>query len=445
MGNVPRHILGWVLCGLKENGATKMFQMTTWRLSCVLGLILLAFVAACASEDPSATVSSTATAIVSPPATVSPTATPTPTSAETDREALVTLFNATGGEGWGSNRNWLSDAPLGEWHGVATNEKDRVVRLNLSENGLSGEIPAELGALANLQELLLSGNRLSGEIPVELGNLANLLELELDGNELTGGIPPELGNLARLRGLLLGGNELSGEIPAELENLFRLSTLSLPGNLLSECISDLLYERLRNKDSASKCVAIDTNDTEALVALYNATDGPNWERNDNWGSTETVSEWWGVSTDRDGHLAKLDLSENGLSGEMPPELGNLENLKWLFLWGNELNGEIPAELGNLENLKWLTLGGNELSGEIPTELGNLENLEGLNLHDNQLSGEIPAELGNLANLRELHLDENELNGEIPTELGNLANLERLDLGLNELSGGYRQSWATSPN
>ena len=159
--------------------------------------------------------------------------------------------------------------------GVVTNEKGRVVRLDLSENGLSGEIPAELGNLANLLELLLFDNGLSGEIPVELGNLANLLTLELDGNELTGEIPPELGNLVNLKRLYLSRNELTGGIPAELDNLVRLVALGLPGNLLSECISDLLYESLNSLDSASasKCVAIDTNDTEALIALYNANGG----------------------------------------------------------------------------------------------------------------------------------------------------------------------------
>ena len=36
-----------------------------------------------------------------------------------------------------------------------------------------------------------------------------------------------------------------------------------------------------------------------------------------------------------------------MTGEIPPELGGLSNLEWLYLWGNQLTGEIPPELGDL--------------------------------------------------------------------------------------------------
>ena len=132
------------------------------------------------------------------------------TSAETDREALVALFNATGGPNWNSSDNWLSDAPLGEWYGVETDGNGRVAGLDLDDNGLSGEIPPELGSLGNLEELWLIANELSGEIPPELGSLGNLEELWLIANELSGEIPPELGSLGNLEVLALSGNELRG-------------------------------------------------------------------------------------------------------------------------------------------------------------------------------------------------------------------------------------------
>ena len=91
-------------------------------------------------------------------------------SAETDREALVALYNATNGENWRYNDNWLSDAPLGEWYGVNTNDDGRVIALdfNGNGNGLSGEIPAELGSLSNLEMLRLGGNSLGGCVPSSL-------------------------------------------------------------------------------------------------------------------------------------------------------------------------------------------------------------------------------------------------------------------------------------
>ena len=139
---------------------------------------------------------------------------------------LVRLYFATGGPHWGSNNNWLSDAPLDDWFGVDTGDDGRVVSLYLWGNGMRGEIPPELASLANLRWLELSNNGLHGEIPIELASLAHLQELSLGANQLTGEIPPELGGLSGLETLGLNSNELSGKIPPELAELSNL-TVSL--------------------------------------------------------------------------------------------------------------------------------------------------------------------------------------------------------------------------
>ena len=71
-----------------------------------------------------------------------------------------------------------------------------------------------------------------------------------------------------------------------------------------------------------------STDKAALVALYNATDGPNWENNRNWLSDRPIGEWSGVSTDADGRVTVLSLDGNQLSGSIPSELGNLANLEY---------------------------------------------------------------------------------------------------------------------
>ncbi len=132
---------------------------------------------------------------------------------------------------------------------------------------------------------------MTGEIPPELGNLANLTELALGENQLSGEIPPELDNLANLEFLDLGENQLSGEIPPELDNLANLRWLDLGQNRLGGCLSDLLRDRLYNPVSGDLnydggipvCTPEDhPGDKEALIALYNATGGPNWLFNENW-------------------------------------------------------------------------------------------------------------------------------------------------------------------
>ena len=245
-----------------------------------------------------------------------------------DRAALVALYNATGGANWTNNTNWLSNEPLSEWHRVETDEDGRVTALRLVANGLSGEIPAELENLTNLQVLSLSTNTLSGEIPAELENLTNLQILSLSANELSGKIPAELGNLTNLEGLDLLQNTLSGEIPAELGNLTNLQLLYLHSNELSGGIP------------------------AELGNLAN--------------------------------LQSLYLSENELSGEIPAELGNLANLQLLYLDSNKLSGKIPARLGNLTNLEDLFLNRNELSGPLPLTLSALSQLLVLDIRETTL-------------------------------------------------------------
>ena len=95
------------------------------------------------------------------------------------------------------------------------------------------------------------------------------------------------------------------------------------------------------------------------------------------------------------NTTNLSLQDNQLTGEIPPEIGNLTNLSHLYLQDNQLTGEIPPEIGNLINLTGLLLYDNQLTGTIPTEIGNLTNLEVLYLSDNQLTGEIPESICNL--------------------------------------------------
>ena len=182
---------------------------------------------------PMATPTSTSVPTATPTPPV-PTATSTPTPAPNrDRHALEALYNATDGSNWTNNANWLSDRPIGEWHGVTTNDEWRVTRLLLPYNNLTGTIPPELGSLSKLTELVLQINQLSGEIPPELGSLSKLTELVLQINQLSGEMPPELASLSNLTRLWLSENQLSGGMPSELGSLSNLEWLSLETNQLS--------------------------------------------------------------------------------------------------------------------------------------------------------------------------------------------------------------------
>ena len=134
------------------------------------------------------------------------------------------------------------------------------------------------------------------------------------------------------------------------------------------------------------------------------------------------------------NLTLLDLGGNQLTGSIPSELGNLTNLTTLKLYYNQLTGPIPSEIGNLTNLTTLHLYGNQLSGDFFTAIAPLTNLEYLNFYSNQFTGSIPPEIGQLTNLISLNLAVNQLTGPIPSEISNLTNLNNLYLYGNQLSG-----------
>ena len=300
-----------------------------------------------------------------------PTATPTPSP---DRAVLISLYRATDGPNWNENGNWLSDRPIGEWHGVETDGDDRVTDLLLNSNGLSGKIPSEIGDLAELRRLHFWDNELAGQVPFELGNLRNLRELVIDQNRLSGGIPPSLGDLTKLEILYLSENILEGPIPVELGNLSTLEWLYLQNNRLTGEIPPELGKLAR--------------------------------------------------------LTHLWLAANDLTGEIPPELGNLSNLQEFVLFENRFRGTVPRELGELSNLLNLRLDFNRLSGEIPPELGRLSKLTGFEILENQLTGEVPPELADLKQLRTLFLSRNPgLTGCMPDDLLDIENndFEHLDL------------------
>ena len=89
--------------------------------------------------------------------------------------------------------DWSVDSAITDWEGVTmAGTLSRVTKVLLTDENLSGTIPADLGDLSGLTHLDLSSNSLTGEIPRELGLLSNLQEVRLSGNSLTGCIPAAL-------------------------------------------------------------------------------------------------------------------------------------------------------------------------------------------------------------------------------------------------------------
>ncbi|OFO56035.1 hypothetical protein HMPREF3027_02205 [Porphyromonas sp. HMSC077F02] len=164
------------------------------------------------------------------------------------------------------------------------------------------------------------------------------------------------------------------------------------------------------------------NQREALKALYVATDGDNWIRNDNWLSDKPVTEWYGIV---------------GFDGTQIPEIDPKLSVTTLNLDNNNLVGEIPKEIGLLDDVMFLRLSGNHLHGSVPEELSSINNLFELDLSNNELGGMLPPFLfKDLPLTRVLKLNDNNFEGYL--DLDNLippkTKLSRIELQMNRLHG-----------
>ena len=221
------------------------------------------------------------------------------------------------------------------------------------------------------------------------------------------------------------GSMMSGKMTADRADL--------PGRHNMEAEQRLTAVKKVDTNSTKGDVTfVEQSDSLALVALYNSTNGPGWSSSTGW-LTGPVSTWYGVEV-FSSKVHSVDLSNNRLSGAIPPEIGNLTSLQSLDLFNNQLSGAIPPEIGSLTSLQILYLANNQLSGAIPPEIGSLTSLQDLDLGSNQLSGAIPPEMGSLTSLQFLDLSYNRLSGAIPPEMGSLTSLENLYLSSNQLSG-----------
>ena len=240
-----------------------------------------------------------------------------------------------------------------------------------------------------------------------------------------------------------------------LGNFWRAVSISLARiNLCGIFVAILFILNMPDVARGQECIGgipVNQTDSLALVALYNATGGPNWSYpvTDRTWLEGPVTSWWGVIL-FNCRVWSLSLNSMNLVGTLPNDLGNLTAVKSISINGQsgengDLHGPIPSILGTLNNLETLSLVNNNLSGEIPEELGELANLIVLSLSGNRLEGPIPLELGNATNLKGLNLSQNQLTGAIPTELGNLMNATSIQLDNNKLTGTVPQSFASLNN
>ncbi|KAL3323065.1 hypothetical protein AABB24_040260, partial [Solanum stoloniferum] len=276
-----------------------------------------------------------------------------------------------------------------------------LMELDISDTGISGELPDSIGAFSSLNIVNLRGCQFSGSIPDSIGNLTQITELDLSYNHFTGHIPSTISKLKHLTRLDLSDNAFSGEIPDVFSNLKELRSLLLFDNSFSGEIPDV-FSNLQE-------------------------------------------------------LRSLDLSHNSFSGEIPNVFSNLQELRYLYLSNCSFIGSFPASILSLTHLEYLGLSSNSLSGPLPSNPSMLQKLIFVDLSYNSLNGTIPSWVFSLPllssvslqhnrfrgladeviktnpTLKELHLSNNQLSGSFPQSLVNLTNLETLGISSNNIT------------
>lgn len=226
-----------------------------------------------------------------------------------------------------SNPGLVGKNPTG--FGVLKNLQSLV----LLENGLTGEIPPHIGNLTKLKRLVLAGNSFSGQIPDVFSGLTELLILDLSRNSLSGPLPSTLGSLTALLKLDVSNNHLEGNLPKEFAYLKNVTLMDLTNNRFSGGLVLSIQEM---------------HSLEEMALSHNPIGGSirdlKWENLQN--------------------LTILELSNMGLTGEIPESISELKRLRFLGLSNNNLTGNISPKLATLPCLSALYVSGNNLTGDL---------------------------------------------------------------------------------
>ena len=272
--------------------------------------------------------------------------------------------------------------------------------------GLSGKIPHDIGNLTELQVLSLGGNKLHGVIPKSIAKLKKLWFLDLDTARYLQGGFENLMNLSSLQYMHLSLSGLNGTLPKEFGSYFpAMIECLLPGNDFSGNIppsfgkmKNLLHLNLAYNDFSGKIpksigaipkLKIADFRENKLTSLEEGTQfksqllkvlilSGNKKLNVSFGTLiEAVEPVYQT-------LLILNVSECHIHGVITDKLWNFQSLISVDLSNNKLSGKLPPPPNNTVTMSLLHLdvSGNNISGQIPEQFAMLLALEVLDVSNN---------------------------------------------------------------
>ncbi|OWM85811.1 hypothetical protein CDL15_Pgr012061 [Punica granatum] len=302
----------------------------------------------------------------------------------------------------------MISGPIPEWFGRV--RSNTLIRLDLSSNNFTGEIPSSICQLSSMTYMFLSNNRLNGAIPGCLGNLSNISSLDLSHNLLQGPLPRSLANCTSLWSFSVGYNGIHDTFPHWLLNATQ---------------SSLYYADLQSNEFHGVINEISLPPQLVYLILSN----------------NHFSGQLRISFFQNSLVGFIDIANNDFDGPLPIPPPSL----WYFsIANNKFSGEISHHLCDATLLDMVNLSNNSLNGSIPHCFINL-NASALDLRTNKLVGHIPDIFAPENKLRTIRLSQNRFGGALPQSLANCKNLEVLDVSENELEGRFPYWLDTLPN
>lgn len=330
-------------------------------------------------------------------------------SAYTDYQDVAAL-NSLKNQWEKTPSTWKGSDPCGDrWDGIGCTNS-RVTSVMLSSVGLKGRLTGDIQSLVELEALDLSYNKgLTGSIPASIGNMRKLKNLILLGCGFFGPIPREIGLLSSLVFLSLNSNKFSGEIPPEMGNLKNLYWLDLADNALGGTIP------------------VSSGSTPGLDMLNNT-------RHFHFGKNKLSGPIPDQLFSSSMELLHVLFDSNNLSGSIPSTLGLVQTLEVVRLDRNSLTGPVPSNLNNLTTVSELHLSNNKLTGPMPNLTG-MNSLTYLDLSNNSFDiSDVPPWFSSLQSLTTLVMEYSGVQGQLPGALFSIPQVQTLSLRNNRFNG-----------
>lgn len=290
-----------------------------------------------------------------------------------------------------------------------------LMSFNASKFLLPGSIPDWFGQrLSSLQVLDLRSCSVIGSIPTGLGNLTNLTSLYLSNNNLTGTIPASLGRLSRLSVLDLSQSSFVGSIPGSFANLQNLSLLDVSNNSLFGSIPPGIGTLLKlqylnlSRNNLTSFIPAQLGDLESLV---------DFDLSFNSFSGSVPSDLRGLR-----NLQRMELGNNLLGGTLPANLFSSQTqLQFIVLSHNNFTGGLPNVLWSIPRLRVLDVSGNNFTGPLQLSSSNVNATAAvLNISQNLFYGNLTPLLGRFS---DIDLSRNYFQGRVPDYANTNASLD----------------------